>query len=79
LVGPTAGSASRDPDSSKLSQAAEVYRAALALAPLRTDIRVQYGNMLKDAGRLAEAEAATGPRTPKNPTTQTFTCSSDIA
>jgi GT2 family glycosyltransferase/tetratricopeptide (TPR) repeat protein len=25
---------------------------------MRTDIRVQYGNMLKDAGRLAEAEAA---------------------
>jgi GT2 family glycosyltransferase/tetratricopeptide (TPR) repeat protein len=39
-------------------QAAEAYRAALVQAPLRTDIRVQYGNMLKDAGRLAEAESA---------------------
>src|SRR5262249_41196908 len=33
------------------------YAAAVALAPTRTDIRVQYGNMLKDAGRLGEAEA----------------------
>src|SRR5260370_23778186 len=40
------------------SQAAEAYRAALAPAPMRPDIRVQYGNMLKDAGRLAEAESA---------------------
>jgi tetratricopeptide (TPR) repeat protein len=39
------------------ADAAEAYRAALALAPQRTDIRVQYGNMLKDAGRLAEADA----------------------
>src|SRR5260370_35355838 len=39
-------------------QAAEAYRAVLVRAPLRTDIRVQYGNMLKDAGQLVEAEAA---------------------
>ena len=43
-------------DALSYSQAADAYRAALALAPLRTDIRMQYGNMLKDAGRLAEAE-----------------------
>jgi GT2 family glycosyltransferase/tetratricopeptide (TPR) repeat protein len=45
-------------DALSYSQAADAYRAALALAPLRTDIRMQYGNMLKDAGRLAEAELA---------------------
>jgi len=39
------------------SRAAEAYGAAVALAPTRNDIRVQYGNMLKDAGRLPEAEA----------------------
>jgi GT2 family glycosyltransferase/tetratricopeptide (TPR) repeat protein len=38
-------------------QAAQAFRAALLLAPQRTDLRVQYGNMLKDSGRLAEAEA----------------------
>ena len=30
----------------------------MAIAPLRTEIRVQYGNMLKDSGRIVEAEAA---------------------
>src|SRR5258708_9290814 len=40
------------------SQAAEAYRAVVVREPLRRDIRVQYGNMLKDAGRLVEAEAA---------------------
>ena len=39
------------------ARAADAYGAAVALAPTRTDIRVQYGNMLKDAGRLGEAEA----------------------
>jgi GT2 family glycosyltransferase/tetratricopeptide (TPR) repeat protein len=45
----------RDP--SRYAEAAEAYRAALAVAPERTDLQVRYGNMLKDAGRLAEAEA----------------------
>lgn len=40
----------------RYADAAEAYGAALALAPSRTDIRVQYGNMLKDSGGLAEAE-----------------------
>src|ERR1700738_4941705 len=66
-------------DSLSFSQAAEAYRAALALAPLRTDIRVQYGNMLKDAGRLAEAESAYRSALGENPTTQTYTCSSGTA
>ena len=37
--------------------AARAYSAALALAPDRTDIRVQLGNMLKDSGQHAQAEA----------------------
>src|SRR5258708_13251094 len=45
-------------DALSFSRAADAYRAAFPLAPMRTDIRVQYGNMLKAAGRLAEAEAA---------------------
>jgi len=44
-------------DAGRHEDAAEAYRAALAVAPSRTDIRVQYGNMLKDSGRLAEAES----------------------
>jgi tetratricopeptide (TPR) repeat protein len=44
-------------DARRYTDAAEAYRAVLALAPHRIDIRVQYGNMLKDSGRLAEAEA----------------------
>jgi O-antigen biosynthesis protein len=39
------------------AKAAEAYEAALAVAPSRLDIRVQYANMLKDARRLSEAEA----------------------
>jgi tetratricopeptide (TPR) repeat protein/GT2 family glycosyltransferase len=45
-------------DAGCYADAAEAYKAALAVTPTRTDIRVQYGNMLKDSGRLAEAEAA---------------------
>ena len=45
-------------DAGCYADAAESYKAALAVTPTRTDIRVQYGNMLKDSGRLAEAEAA---------------------
>jgi len=45
-------------DSRQYAAAAEAYAAALAIAPLRTEIRVQYGNMLKDSGRIVEAEAA---------------------
>jgi O-antigen biosynthesis protein len=44
-------------DARRYADAAEAYRAVLALAPQRNDIRVQYGNMLKDSGQLAEAEA----------------------
>jgi len=44
-------------DAKRYADAAEAYKAALALAPSRTDIRVQYGNMLKDSGQLAEAES----------------------
>ena len=45
-------------DARSYAEAAEAYRAVLAVAPERTDIRVQHGNMLKDSGRLAEAELA---------------------
>jgi GT2 family glycosyltransferase/tetratricopeptide (TPR) repeat protein len=38
--------------------AAEFYARAAELRPERDDIRVQLGNMLKDAGRFAEAEVA---------------------
>ncbi len=38
--------------------AAGYYRQALVIAPGRTDIRVQLGNMLKDSLCFAEAEAA---------------------
>src|SRR5438105_2818029 len=37
--------------------AVKAYRAVLVLAPQRTDIRVQYGNMLKDSGQPDQAEA----------------------
>jgi tetratricopeptide (TPR) repeat protein len=45
-------------DSRRYADAAKAYRAVLALAPRRTDIRVQYGNMLKDSGQLDEAKSA---------------------
>lgn len=41
----------------RYADAAEAYGAALALAPFRTDIRVQYANMLRGDGRFAEAES----------------------
>jgi 2-polyprenyl-3-methyl-5-hydroxy-6-metoxy-1,4-benzoquinol methylase len=44
-------------DSRQYTRAAKAYEELLERAPLRTDIRVQYGNMLKDSGRLDEAEA----------------------
>ena len=44
-------------DAGRCADAAAAYKAALAIAPARTDIRVQYGNMLKDSGQLAEAES----------------------
>lgn len=50
--------ADKDRDPRRYAKAAEAYRAVLALAPLRTDIRVQYGNMLKDSGQLSAAELA---------------------
>jgi GT2 family glycosyltransferase/Tfp pilus assembly protein PilF len=45
-------------DARRYADAAKAYRVVLALAPRRTDLRVQYGNMLKDSGQLDEAEAA---------------------
>jgi tetratricopeptide (TPR) repeat protein len=42
-------------DARDYAGAAEAYGAAVALAPARTDIRVQHGNMLKDAGRKPHA------------------------
>src|SRR5438874_7379157 len=45
-------------DSRLYADAAKIYRAVLALARQRIDIRVQYGNMLKDSGQLVEAETA---------------------
>jgi GT2 family glycosyltransferase/tetratricopeptide (TPR) repeat protein len=42
----------------RYADAAKAYRMVLALAPRLTDIRVQYGNMLKDSGHLDAAEAA---------------------
>src|SRR5207253_10764106 len=54
--GASATRRSADPDGPKRG-GATAYGAALEIVPLRTDIRVQYGNMLKDSGRLAEAEA----------------------
>jgi GT2 family glycosyltransferase/tetratricopeptide (TPR) repeat protein len=45
-------------DTRRYAEAAKAYRAVLALAPQRTDIRVQYGNMLKDSGQLDESEVA---------------------
>ena len=43
-------------DAGHFAAAADAYRAALEIAPLRTDLQVQRGNMLKDAGSLLEAE-----------------------
>jgi O-antigen biosynthesis protein len=43
-------------DARRCAEAAEAYCKALAVAPQRTDIRVQYANMLKDSGRPADAE-----------------------
>jgi GT2 family glycosyltransferase/tetratricopeptide (TPR) repeat protein len=45
-------------DTGDYEGSADAYGAAVTLAPTRTDIRVQYDNMLKDAARLGEAEAA---------------------
>ena len=45
-------------DARQYADAAKGYRAVLALVPQRTDIRVQYGNMLKDSGQLDAAEEA---------------------
>jgi hypothetical protein len=66
-------------DARRHADAAEAYRAVLALAPQRIDILVQYGNMLKYSGLLAEAEVVTGPRWPKNRMTLTYIYSSDTA
>lgn len=38
--------------------AAVAYREALVLAPSRSDVRVQLGNMLKDSGQFTAAETA---------------------
>jgi GT2 family glycosyltransferase/Tfp pilus assembly protein PilF len=58
LIGRLTERADEMRDAQYYADAAKAYRAVLALAPQRTDIRVQYGNMLKDSGRLDEAEAA---------------------
>jgi tetratricopeptide (TPR) repeat protein len=50
--------ADRHRDAMQYAEAAEAYRVVIELAPFRTDIRVQHGNMLKEMGRLTEAEAA---------------------
>src|SRR5271169_3171832 len=39
-------------------RAAKFYSRALKLDPTRTDIHVQYGNMLKEVGRFEDAEGA---------------------
>jgi cytochrome c-type biogenesis protein CcmH/NrfG len=49
--------ADRQRDSGDFPAAAATYIQILDLAPHRTDIRVQAGNMLKDSGHLTEAEA----------------------
>ena len=45
-------------DAEQWKDAADLYAAALALDPKLTKIWVQYGNMLKEAGWLQEAENA---------------------
>ena len=45
-------------DTGDYSEAAKFYSRALKLDPARTDIHVQYGNMLKEVGRYEEAEGA---------------------
>lgn len=40
-------------DAYRYADAAQTYGAALALAPFRTDVRVQYANMLRGDGRFA--------------------------
>jgi Tfp pilus assembly protein PilF len=50
------GEGDRFRDARDHTRAAEAYGAAVALAPARIDIRVQHGNLLKDPGRLQEAE-----------------------
>ena len=57
-------------DARRYAEAASAYRAALEIAPLRTDIRVQFGNMLKDSGgspRLRRPIAAPWRRPPRTP------------
>src|SRR5205814_793380 len=44
-------------DARRYADAAEAYRALIEILPQRIDLRVQYGNMLKDSGQLAKAEA----------------------
>ena len=50
--------ADRARDAGGHSRAAKFYSRALKLDPARTDIHVQYGNMLKEIGRYEEAEGA---------------------
>ncbi len=45
-------------DAGSVARAAVAYREALTLAPGRSDVRVQLGNMLKDSGQFTAAEAA---------------------
>ncbi|MBV9967980.1 MAG: hypothetical protein JO008_20075 [Alphaproteobacteria bacterium] len=51
------GDADRLRDSRHYAAAAEAYGAALALMPERTDIRVQYANMLKDSGPICRGRS----------------------
>src|SRR6266567_3993889 len=44
-------------DGRRFAEAADAYGSALSLSPTRNDIRIQQGNMLKDAGLLAQAES----------------------
>ncbi len=50
--------ADRARDQGDCARAASLYRRALALAPGRSDIRVQLAHMLKELTRFGEAEAA---------------------
>ena len=45
-------------DAGSAAHAATAYREVLTLAPNRSDVRVQLGNMLKDSGQFAAAETA---------------------
>jgi tetratricopeptide (TPR) repeat protein len=79
LAGQLARQADRARDRKAYARAARFYSLALALHPRRTDLGVQLGHMLKEAGRYRDAEAAYRLALAQAPKTATSISSWDIS